>query len=72
MVKESPVKVFQAATHPAGKMDSPVFIIEDGKLYPTVSHSRAWSDSPEYKMTPDGALYRTQFHPYPIRNLKTL
>jgi hypothetical protein len=63
MLKEPPVKVFQTETHPNGKIDSPVYLIEDGKRYPTVADKRGWSESPEYDMRADGALCRTQFHP---------
>ena len=63
MLKHFPVKVFQTATHPDGKSTAAVYLIEDGKLFPTVDHKRGWSELPQYELRPNGLFYRTCFHP---------
>ena len=44
------------------EVDSPVYVIEDGRLYRTVFHPLGWTDLPDYEMKHDGRIYRTGHH----------
>ncbi|MFH1983092.1 MAG: hypothetical protein ABIL58_14715 [Pseudomonadota bacterium] len=43
-------------------VDTPVYVIDDGKLYRTVYHPLGWTDLPDYEMKNDGRIYRTGHH----------
>lgn len=62
MSRSFSVKVYQTTSHPDGKSQTAVYLIQDGNLYRTVDHKQGWSDEPDYEITPDGFLFRTRFH----------
>jgi hypothetical protein len=62
MSKQCPVKIYRTGTYAGGKLDAPVYVIQDGNLYRTVDHELGWSESPDYELRSDGLIFRTIHH----------
>ena len=56
-------KIFRTPVHHLGPSIDPDYLLYGGKLYPTATHPRGWSESPEYELRPDGKIYRMEDHP---------
>jgi hypothetical protein len=56
-------KIFRTPAHHLGSSTEPDYILDGGKLFPTVSHPRGWSDAADYELKADGKIYRCRHHP---------
>jgi hypothetical protein len=69
MKGEDMYKIFRTPVHYLGSSPDPDYLLYAGKLYPTATHPRGWSESPDYEMRADGKIYRAEGHPLGAGNV---
>ncbi len=56
-------KIFRTPVHHLGPSADPDYLLYAGKLFPTATHPRGWSENHDYELRPDGKIYRAEGHP---------
>jgi hypothetical protein len=56
-------KIFRTPAHHLGRSTEPDYLLYEGKLYPTATHPRGWSEKADYELRADGKIYRCADHP---------
>ena len=56
-------KIFRTPAHHLGRSTEPDYLLYEGKLYPTATHPRGWSENADYELRADGKIYRCADHP---------
>ena len=56
-------KIFRTPRHHLGPSADPDYLLYEGKLFPTATHPRGWSENHDYELRPDGKIYRAEGHP---------
>lgn len=56
-------KIFRTPSHNLGRSIDPDYLLYEGKLYPTATHPRGWSEKADYELGADGKIYRCDGHP---------
>ena len=51
-------KIFRTPAHHLGRSTEPDYLLYEGKLYPTATHPRGWSEKADYELRADGKIYR--------------
>ena len=56
-------KIFRTPAHHLGQSTEPDYLLYEGKLFPTATHPRGWSQKADYELRADGKIYRCADHP---------